>query len=96
MTPKQIENRKNKVLGRYNRRLSEMGNLLGIPIKISSYTARHSFATNLKYAGISTDIISELLGHSDSKITQAYLKAFEDDVIDNAVDKLIEEPQPLL
>lgn len=92
MDPNQIENRKNKILKRYNQRLSEMGKILEIPIKVTSYTARHSFATNLKYAGISTDIISELLGHSDIKITQSYLKAFEDDIIDNAVDKLLEEP----
>ncbi|MCB0744807.1 MAG: site-specific integrase, partial [Ignavibacteriae bacterium] len=70
MKPEQIENRKHKVLSRYNQRLTEMGKTLGIDANISSYTARHSFATNLKYAGISTDIISELLGHSDVKITQ--------------------------
>src|SRR5690606_38991478 len=93
LTPKQIEFRKNKVLSRYNKRLSEMGEILKFPIKISSYTARHSFATNLKYAGISTDVISELLGHSDLSITQSYLKAFEDDITDSAVDKLLEEPQ---
>lgn len=96
MTPQQIENRKNKVLRRYNKRLSEIGNLLEMPMKVTSYTARHSFATNLKYAGISTDIISELLGHTDVKITQSYLKDFEDDIIDSAVDKLLEEPRPHL
>ncbi|MBU2949705.1 site-specific integrase [Tamlana agarivorans] len=96
MTPQQIENRKNKVLRRYNKRLSEIGDLLEIPIKVTSYTARHSFATNLKYAGISTDIISELLGHADVKITRSYLKDFEDDIIDNAVDKLLHEPEEYL
>lgn len=96
LKPSQIEHRKNKVLGRYNNKLSKITDLLNLPIKVSSYTARHSFATNLKYAGISTDIISELLGHSDLKVTQSYLKSFEDDVIDSAVDKLLEEQEPLL
>lgn len=96
LSPKQIQNRKHKILSRYNSRLSLMGKKLGIETNITSYTARHSFATNLKYAGISTDIISELLGHSDLKVTQSYLKSFEDDVIDSAVDKLLEEQEPLL
>ncbi|MCF1420844.1 site-specific integrase [Mangrovimonas futianensis] len=96
MTPQQIENRKHKILSRYNRRLSQMAKILEIETNISSYTARHSFATNLKYGGISTDVISELLGHRDVKITQSYLKDFEDDILDNAIDKLLEEPQPLL
>ena len=92
LTATQIAHRKHKILSRYNKRLSAMGKLLNISMNITSYTARHSFATNLKYAGISTDIISELLGHSDVKITKSYLKAFEDEIIDDAVNKLLEEP----
>lgn len=95
MTSMQIANRKHKTLRRYNNRLSEIANIVGITDKITSYTARHSFATNLKYAGVATDIISELLGHSDIKVTQSYLKSFNDDVTDDAVDRLLEEPQIL-
>jgi integrase len=44
---------------------------------ISTYTARHSFATVLKNSGVSVQAISEALGHSSTKVTQAYLKDFE-------------------
>ena len=67
--------------------------MLGLDKSISSYTARHSFATHLKYAGISTDVIGESLGHKDVNVTRAYLKEFEDDVLDTAMKKLLEEPE---
>lgn len=91
LTPIQIENRKKKALRNYNRKLKEIGEILGIEKKITSYTARHSFATNLKHIGISTDVVSQSLGHKDLRVTQSYLKDFEDEVIDKAVEKLLEE-----
>ncbi|MCC4212255.1 site-specific integrase [Leeuwenhoekiella parthenopeia] len=92
LTPLQIDYRKTKCLKRFNKQLKEIARLVGIQEKVTSYTIRHSFATNLKQAGTSTDIISEALGHSDIQVTQAYLKSFEDEVIDSAVRKLLEEP----
>jgi len=32
------------------------------------------------------------MGHADVSITQAYLKEFKDDIIDDAMSKLLEEP----
>ncbi len=93
LNPVQIENRKAKTLKRYNRQLKEMAVIIGLDKSISSYTARHSFATHLKYAGISTDVIGESLGHKDVNVTRAYLKEFEDDVLDTAMKKLLEEPE---
>jgi site-specific recombinase XerD len=84
LTPSQIENRKNKVLKQFNYALKEIGSLAAISKPITSYVARHSFATCLKQKGIATDIISEALGHQNLAITQAYLKAFENSVIDEA------------
>lgn len=92
LTPTQIENRKSKTLKKYNKQLKEIAQIQGINKNISSYSARHSFATNLKFKGASTDIISQAMGHSNLSITQAYLKDFEDDVIDDAVNRLLEEP----
>lgn len=48
-------------------------------IKISSYTARHTWATLAKYCQIPEEIISEGLGHSSLKVTRTYLKSFEGD-----------------
>ena len=89
LTEKQMLNRKKKMLKQVNRELKEIGEALGIQSRLSSYVTRHSFATNLKFAGVSTDIISESLGHSNVKITETYLKSFENNVIDEAVKKLL-------
>ncbi len=88
LTPTQIANRKHKTLSLYNKALKEIASLCGIDKKVTSYVARHSFATNLKYRGVSTDIISEAMGHKNLSITQAYLKDFENTVIDDAVEVL--------
>jgi integrase len=47
---------------------------------VTSYTARHSFATVLKRSGASIELISESLGHTNKQTTQNYLADFETDV----------------
>ena len=59
-----------------NKRMHAIGEALGIG-SISTYTARHSFATVLKRAGANIAYISESLGHSDLKTTENYLASFE-------------------
>ena len=92
LTPIQIENRKHKTLRRFNKQLKEIAKIQGVEQNVTSYVIRHSFATNLKFAGISTDVIGKSMGHADVSITQAYLKEFKDDIIDDAMSKLLEEP----
>ncbi len=84
----QKANRLHKVLTKINRALKHIGEDLGLPIKLTTYVARHSFATVLKRAGVSTSIISESLGHSSEKITQIYLDSFEKSQIDEAMSYL--------
>ena len=90
MTPQQIEYRKAKVLGRYNRKLKELAEVARVEKVLTSYVARHSFATILKQIGTSTDVISELMGHSDVQITKTYLKEFDSDELDDANRKLLD------
>ncbi len=52
---------------------------LGISGTATTYAARHSFATILKRNGVSTEFISEALGHSSLRTTQSYLAGFEDE-----------------
>lgn len=59
-----------------NKRMAYIGQKLGIG-NISTYTARHSFATVLKRAGANIAYISESLGHQDLKTTENYLASFE-------------------
>ncbi|QIG90660.1 site-specific integrase [Chryseobacterium sp. POL2] len=88
MTPLQIANRKHKVLARFNYKLKEISKIAKIETHLTSYVARHSFATIMKNKGISTDIISELMGHSNVQVTMTYLKEFDNNVLDNAVKTL--------
>jgi integrase len=45
---------------------------------VTTYTARHSFATVLKRSGASVEFISESLGHKSKDTTTSYLATFED------------------
>lgn len=92
LSPVQIENRKLKTLKKFNKDLKEIAKIQGVKQNVTSYVIRHSFATNLKFAGISADLIGESMGHHDVSVTKAYLKEFEDDIIDDAMSKLLEEP----
>jgi site-specific recombinase XerD len=62
-----------------NDHMKVIASKLGITNKVTTYVARHSFATVLKRSGASTEFISEALGHSNLKTTQNYLASFEDD-----------------
>jgi len=59
-----------------NKRLKKIGAKLGIE-PLSTYTARHSYATVLKRSGANIAYISESLGHNDLKTTENYLASFE-------------------
>lgn len=61
---------------RINMRMKKIGEVLGIG-DITTYTARHSYATVLKRSGANIAFISESLGHSDMKTTESYLASFE-------------------
>lgn len=68
--------KKNNFNREINKRMKAVGEALGIP-GISTYTARHSYATVLKRSGANIAYISETLGHNELKTTEAYLAAFE-------------------
>ena len=78
--------RVNKMVNRY---LKQIGEYLRFPIPLTTYVARHTFATVLKRSGVSIAIISESLGHSDLATTQIYLDSFENSQIDEAMQHLL-------
>lgn len=67
-----------------NKKLSKVGELVECSIPLTTYVARHSWATIAKRGGISTSVISEGLGHATEHITQVYLDSFENSVLDEA------------
>ncbi|MBT4412369.1 MAG: site-specific integrase [Bacteroidetes bacterium] len=73
-----VEEKKNikNVTRIINRKIKAIGIGLGFG-NISTYTARHSFATILYFSGSPIGFISESIGHSDQKTTTAYLDSFK-------------------
>jgi len=67
-----------------NRRLKKIGENLNLSIPLTTYVARHSWATVAKRSGVSTSVISEGMGHATEHITQVYLDSFENSVLDEA------------
>lgn len=88
-TAQQQHNRIHKVLAKVNSRLKELGQMAGIQTPLTTYVARHTYATVLKRSGVNIAIISESLGHSDLSTTQIYLDSFENDQIDEAMKNLL-------
>ena len=88
-TPVSIQNRVHKVLGQTNKDLKSIGEQLGITTPLTTYVARHSYATVLKRSGVSTSVISEAMGHDSERTTQIYLDSFENDVLDEASKALL-------
>jgi site-specific recombinase XerD len=60
-----------------NQHLKRIAKAVKIKDNVSSYVARHSWATISKNTGASTEYISEQLGHSSVLVTKSYLKGFE-------------------
>lgn len=88
-TELQKQNRRHKVLAQVNNELKELATELEIESKLTTYVARHSFASVLKKSGVSVALISEALGHTDLKTTQIYLDSFENTQIDAAMQNLL-------
>ena len=74
---------------RFNERLKIIAKDVGIEGKFTSYSIRHSWATIAKFIGVPTEVISEGLGHHSLNTTEIYLKSFENEVLDEANEKVV-------
>lgn len=88
-TPVQIKTRIQTKLKDVNADLRTIAEKIDLKTTLTTYVARHSWATILKRSGVSTSVISEGLGHRDEKTTQIYLDSFENEVLDKANSKLL-------
>lgn len=88
-TAMQKQNRIHKVLGQINGELKVLASELEIEADMTTYVARHSFASILKNYGVNISLISEMLGHTDLKTTQIYLDSFENEQLDEAMSNLL-------
>ena len=75
---------------RINERFRDIAKQIGEEeLNLTTYVARHSWATIAKKSGISHAIIGEGLGHEDSKTTETYLEEFENEVLDDANELIV-------
>lgn len=76
-TPLVIYSKVNTEIKNINKYLERIAQSIGLNIKLTTNSARHSYSTVLKRAGVPIEMISENLGHSSLKTTQIYLDSFE-------------------
>ena len=71
-------------LHRMNVQLKKIGKLVNCPIPLTTYTARHCWASAAYRLNIPTPSISQALGHDSEKTTRIYLDSLDNQVIDDA------------
>ena len=71
-----------ETLRHFNRELARLMKQLLPGVSVSSYTARHTWATLAYHNGVPVGLISQSLGHSSIRVTMTYLKPFDAEVID--------------
>ncbi len=79
---------------RFNKHLRTIVENLEFPeslLKISSYYARHSYASIMLKNGVQVELISQALGHKDIKTTQIYLKSFDVDDLRKPNEDLLKD-----
>lgn len=79
MNPKQEMLAKNQLVKTVNKYMKRIGEALGITKPMTTYVARHTWATAMKRAGASTEFIAEGMGQTDFRSTQSYLDSLEDE-----------------
>ena len=72
------------VLYRINKSLKDIGQLIKLPIPLTMYVARHSWASAARSKNIPISVISEGMGHDSEKTTQIYLASLDTAVVDRA------------
>ena len=69
---------------KYNRHLGQLAVLAQIEHCLTSYVARHSWASLAYHANVGLPVISKALGHTSSQTTQVYIREIDDRRVDVA------------
>lgn len=67
-----------------NRKLKVIGQMLEIPVTLTTYVARHAWANIAKSKNISISVISEAMGHDSENTTRIYLASLDASIVDKA------------
>lgn len=88
-TLQSIRDRLQKVRTRVNREIKELAKSLGIEKTVTTYVARHSYATVLRRNGVSKENIGRSLGHDSLKTTEIYLEDIGDPIFDDLINNTL-------
>jgi integrase len=75
-------------LGRINRHLKKIAVVADIKVPLTTYTARHTWATLARDYGAPISVISAGLGHTSEEMTRVYLKDFDVSML-NQVNNIV-------
>ena len=75
-------------LRKYNSLLVIIGERLHLSVKLTSYVARHSWATEALRQNIPVAVISQAMGHTSEKTTRIYLAQLDQSVLNKANTKI--------
>ena len=75
-------------LGRINRHLKKIAVVADIKVPLTTYTARHTWATLARDYGAPISVISAGLGHTSEEMTRVYLKDFDVSML-NQVNSIV-------
>jgi integrase len=89
MTDQQKKMVVSQIIKMTNQHMRAIGKKLDIDTDISTYAARHSFATILLQSEAPIAFISQSLGHQNISTTQAYLGSFDDEKTKKYLDSLV-------
>lgn len=89
-SPKIRRTRVHQTTKQINKYIKQICHTLKIEKEVTTYTARHSYATVMKRSGASIDMIGESLGQKNRTTTERYLASFEDDVKREFQNKLVD------
>ena len=67
-----------------NLKLKRLGMQLGLSIPLTTYVARHAWASIAKSKNISLSVISEAMGHDSENTTRIYLASLDASLVDKA------------
>ena len=77
-------------LHRVNHLLKKIGKQLDLPILLTMYVGRHSWASIAKSRNVPISVISEGMGHDSENTTQIYLASLDTSVVDKANKKILD------
>ena len=78
-----------------NQSLAVVGEQIGLPFSLSMHAARHSFAVFALNKGLSMSVVSRLLGHGSTDVTEKVYARFLPETLSAEVARLKDELTPL-